>query len=140
MNIEIRSMCLSLSIGTLFLISSNAFSGISVIVHPDNANTLSPSEISRIFLGKKRSFPDGSESVAVDQAEGSDIRKTFVSGVLKKNEQQIKAYWAQLLFTGKGTPPQESMDVKSLIAENPSFIGYIDSSKADSSVKVIHTF
>jgi len=129
--------------GATLLGSVAAWSGVAVVVHPSNANTLSEADISRIFLGKKKSYPDGSEAIPVDQKDGSAVRSSFVGTVLKKNEQQIKAYWAQLLFTGKGTPPKEvgaSADVRQLIAENPALIGYIDSADADATVKVVHQF
>lgn len=125
------------------LMSCAAWSGVAVVVHPGNANSMSEDDISRVFLGKKKSFPDGSEAIPVDQADGSANRSAFVSSVLKKNDQQIKAYWAQLLFTGKGTPPKEvgaSADVKKLIAQNPSLIGYIDTADVDASVKVVFQF
>lgn len=125
------------------LMSCAAWSGVAVVVHPGNANTMSEDDISRIFLGKKKAFPDGSDAIPVDQADGSANRSAFVSTVLKKNDQQIKAYWAQLLFTGKGTPPKEvgsSADVKKLIAQNPSLIGYIDTADVDASVKVVFQF
>lgn len=125
------------------LMSCAAWSGVAVVVHPGNTNTMSEDDISRIFLGKKKAFPDGSDAIPVDQADGSANRSAFVSTVLKKNDQQIKAYWAQLLFTGKGTPPKEvgsSADVKKLIAQNPSLIGYIDSADVDASVKVVYQF
>ncbi len=123
--------------------SATAFSAVAVIVHPNNANSLTESEITRIFLGKKKSFPDGADAIPVDQKEGSSARSAFVGTVLKKNDQQIKAYWAQLLFTGKGTPPKEvggGAEVKKLVSENPALIGYIDAAEADGSVKVVHQF
>ena len=132
----------SLAVATL-LGSVAAWSGVAVIVHPSNSNDLSAADISRIFLGKKKSYPNGAEAIPVDQKDGSAVRSSFVSTVLKKNDQQIKAYWAQLLFTGKGTPPKEvgaSADVRQLISENPALIGYIDSADADGSVKVVHQF
>lgn len=125
------------------LMSCAAWSGVAVVVHPGNTNAMSEDDISRIFLGKKKAFPDGSDAIPVDQADGSANRSAFVSTVLKKNDQQIKAYWAQLLFTGKGTPPKEvgsSTDVKKLIAQNPSLIGYIDTADVDASVKVVFQF
>lgn len=132
------------SLASISLIASAvAFSAVAVIVHPSNSNDLSKSDITRIFLGKKKSFPDGADAIPVDQKEGSAARSAFVGTVLKKNDQQIKAYWAQLLFTGKGTPPKEvgtSADVKKLISENPALIGYIDAADADASVKIVHQF
>ncbi|WP_300433457.1 phosphate ABC transporter substrate-binding protein, partial [uncultured Thalassolituus sp.] len=99
--------------------------------------------ISRIFLGKTSSFPDGSPAVPVDQSEGSDVRNDFTDKVLGKNASQLKAYWSRLIFTGKGTPPKEvgnNAAVKSLIAANPNMIGYIDSSAVDDTVKVVYSY
>ena len=135
----IASALVSLSL----LVSATASSGVAVIVHPGNGNTMAADDVARIFLGKKKSFPDGSEAIPIDQNEGSATRSSFVSTVLKKNGQQIKAYWAQMLFTGKGTPPKavnSASDVKKLVSENPNLIGYIDSSEVDDSVKVVGEF
>jgi ABC-type phosphate transport system substrate-binding protein len=141
--VTLKKLLASTLIGASLIASASAWSGVAVIVNPNNANALSEADVTRIFLGKKKAYPDGSEAIPVDQAEGSPIRSSFVGTVLKKNDQQIKAYWAQLLFTGKGTPPKEvgsGADVKKLIAENPALIGYIDSSEVDASVKVVHQF
>jgi ABC-type phosphate transport system substrate-binding protein len=141
--VTLKKLLASTLIGASLIASVSAWSGVAVIVNPNNANALSEADVTRIFLGKKKAYPDGSEAIPVDQAEGSPIRSSFVGTVLKKNDQQIKAYWAQLLFTGKGTPPKEvgsGADVKKLIAENPALIGYIDSSEVDASVKVVHQF
>ena len=142
-NVTLKKILAATLASASLIASASVWSGVAVIVNPNNANTLSEADVTRIFLGKKKAYPDGSEAIPVDQAEGSPIRSSFVSTVLKKNDQQIKAYWAQLLFTGKGTPPKEvggGADVKKLIAENPALIGYIDSSEVDASVKVVHQF
>ncbi len=141
--VNIKSVLTTLLAGLSILASVGAFSAVAVIVHPSNGNALSESDISRIFLGKSKSYPDGSEAIPVDQQEGAASRSAFVSTILKKNDQQIKAYWAQLLFTGKGTPPKEvggTGDVKKLVSQNPSLIGYIDASEVDGSVKVVLEF
>ncbi len=137
-----RILAISLA-ATGLLVSVAAWSGVAVIVHPHNANTLSETDIARIFLGKKKAYPDGAEAIPVDQAEGSAVRSAFVTTVLKKNNHQIKAYWAQLLFTGKGVPPKEvgdSANVKTLVAENPALIGYIDTADVDATVNVVYQF
>lgn len=137
-----KSIGLSIACAAL-LATANVFAGTAVIVHPSNNNAIGEADISKIFLGKKKSFPDGGEAIPVDQAEGSAERTNFVTTILKKNDQQIKAYWAQLLFTGKGTPPKEvssGADVKKLVSANPALIGYIDSAQVDASVKVVYEF
>jgi ABC-type phosphate transport system substrate-binding protein len=125
------------------LFSANLWAGSVVIVHPSNANTLSLDDVAKIYLGKRKSYPDGNEAIPLDHPEGSASRTVFVTNVLKKNDQQIKAYWAQLLFTGKGTPPKEvssSEEVKRLVASNPALIGYIDEAVVDNSVTVVSSF
>lgn len=126
------------------LASSAALAEISVIVSASNANTtLDQATVSKIFLGKSKRFPDGTQAVPVDQDEQSAAREAFNTNVLGKSDSQLKSYWSRLIFTGKGTPPSQSGNddaVKSLVAKNPNIIGYIDSSAVDASVKVVHTF
>lgn len=126
------------------LASSLANAEISVIVSSNNPNaTIDQSTVSKIFLGKSKSFPDGSQAVPVDQDDGSAARDAFNSTVLGKSSSQLKSYWSRLIFTGKGTPPKQSGNdaaVKKLVADNPNIIGYVDSSAVDGSVKVVHKF
>ena len=68
------------------------------------------------------------------------LNHKFNENILEKNEGQLRAYWSQRIFTGKGQPPKTvngSADVKKLVSENPVFIGYIDASEIDDTVKVI---
>ncbi|MFL0798099.1 MAG: phosphate ABC transporter substrate-binding protein [Cellvibrionaceae bacterium] len=123
--------------------SSFGWAETAIVIHPENQNTLSIEDIKRIFLGKKKSYPDGTKAIPIDQKEGSAPRTAFTFVILNKSDQQMRAYWAQQLFTGKGTPPKDfrnNTDVKKLVSTNPSLIGYIDSKAVDDSVKVIHTF
>ncbi len=111
-----------------------------VIVHPSNAAALSKEDVSRIFLGKMPSFPGGGQAVALNLKEGNPQRQSFEAGYLDKTAAQLKAYWSQMVFTGKGTPPKEvdsEEEMKQLVATNPNLIGYIDASKVDASVKAV---
>lgn len=114
---------------------------IAVIVHPSAAfDSLTEDDVSRIFLGKSKSFPGGAAATPINQNEGSAAREKFNEGVCKKNASQYKAYWSQLVFTGKGTPPKDVGDdaaVKAQVAANPGAIGYVDASVVDASVKVV---
>jgi ABC-type phosphate transport system substrate-binding protein len=125
------------------LISSCCMADVSVIVHPSNNNALDSATISRIFLGKEKSFADGGQAVPINQAESSAITEEFNADVLNKSSSQLKAYWSKLVFTGKGSPPKDvpnDSEAISLIAANPNLIGYVDTSKVDDSVKVIGSF
>lgn len=116
----------------------------AVIVSSSNANaSVSANDISKIFLGKSKSFPDGSQATPVDHNDGTPTREAFNDKVLGKSASQLKSYWSRLIFTGKGTPPKQyasDAEVKAAVSSNPNLIGYIDAGAVDGSVKVVHKF
>jgi len=96
----------SLTLASVF-VAGLASAEVAVIVSASNGNTsLDQDTIARVFLGKSKNFPDGSQAVPVDQNSGSATREAFSSTVLGKSSSQLKAYWSRLIFTGKGTPPK----------------------------------
>ncbi|HEX8957308.1 MAG TPA: phosphate ABC transporter substrate-binding protein [Burkholderiaceae bacterium] len=101
---------------------------------------LSPAQVSDIFLCKSAVFPGGAAVVPLDQAEGSPIRLEFYGKTTGKTPELLKAYWSKMIFTGQGEPPREIADserIKKLVANNPHYIGYIDKSAVDASVKTV---
>ena len=116
------------------------FAEVSVIVNPSNASSLSDDDIKKIFLGKKKTFDDGSSILAVNLSSANPARAAFDEAALGKSASQIKAYWSKLVFSGKGEPPKEfssDEEILKLVKENPAVIGYVDSAKVDASVKVV---
>jgi ABC-type phosphate transport system substrate-binding protein len=130
-----------LAAAIVFSFSTICLAELVVVVHPSQTVTsLSEDDVSRIFLGKSRSFPNGERAIPVNQDEKSGARATFNELVCKKSASQYKSHWAKLVFTGKGTMPKEVSDsagVKALVAANPNMVGYIDSKEVDASVKVV---
>lgn len=95
----------------------------------------------KIFLGKQTSFPGGAAAVPLDLPDGAD-RDTFYQKVTGKSAAQIKAYWAKLVFTGKGQAPKEASSAKDAVAQvakTAGGIGYADRKDIDKSVKVVLT-
>lgn len=137
-----RTLTLLLIAFPTLILSAFAYAEVAVIVHPSSSvASMTDDEVSRLFLGKSNSFPSGGQAVPLNQDEGSPARDKFNEAVCKKNASQYKAYWSQLVFTGKGTPPKDSgkdAGVKTLVAANPNMIGYIDSSAVDATVKVVY--
>lgn len=118
---------------------SQAF-GDNVIVHPSNTASLDEKSISRIFLGKAKSFPGGGQAVPITLEDAT--ADTFSKKVLNKSPVQLKAYWSKLLFTGKGQPPRvvkNDAEMIELVAANPNMIGFI-SGEGDGTVKVVSSF
>lgn len=124
------------------LFPSLLFAEIAVVVHPSASfDSLSQDQIQRIFLGKTKKFPNGNQAVPLNQNTGTPIHDKFNEGVCNKSPGQYRAYWSQLIFTGKGAPPKDSggdADIVKLVSTNPNLIGYIDSSAVDGSIKVVY--
>jgi ABC-type phosphate transport system substrate-binding protein len=60
--------------------------------------------------------------------------------VLGKTVGNVKAIWAQLVFSGRALPPKQAAsddEVKKLVAGNKNAIGYIKASSVDDSVKAV---
>ncbi len=128
---------------SVVLLSSSALANIAVIVNSANSATINESDISRIFLGKIKKFSTGDKVTIVNLKFKQATRNEFEEKALKKSASQVKAYWAKLMFSGKGKPPKEfasDKEILSFVMANPGAIGYIDEKSVDSSVKVIKTF
>ena len=112
-----------------------------VIVHPSNStSTMTKSELKKIFLMKRDSFPNGLKAQPFNNTRGAPQRSLFYSKIVGRTDSQMKAYWAKLVFSGKGSPPKtlEGSDkIKEAVANNKNGIGYIESDLVDSSVKVV---
>ena len=135
-----RTVCHALT-SFLFFCSINLQAGVLVVVNPDSPiNNISPVQAANIFLGKTRNMPNGKLAIPVDQARNSSIRNEFYEKLVNKNQNQLNAYWARQVFTGKSQPPVQvnnDEEVKLLISTNPNMVGYINSEAIDDRVKVI---
>jgi ABC-type phosphate transport system substrate-binding protein len=113
---------------------------VAVVSARNPTATLSRNQVVDIFLGKTSRFPDGSQAVPIDQAEGSAAREEFYLKFAGKSPAQLNAHWSKIIFTGRGQPPREvanGVEVKKRLAENPNAIGYIEQNLVDGSVKVV---
>jgi len=135
----IRSLIMAIAV----VLPSMAMAEIAVIVHPSNGAALDKDAIQRIFLGKTRGFPGGGEAVPISFKEGSPEEEEFTKNVLAKTPKQLKAYWAKMVFTGKGTPPRQTdslQEMLNLISANPNLIGFAPAGAVTGSVKVVGKF
>ena len=125
----------------LSLASEIAMADVVVVVSAKSpVMALSKNQLIDIFLGKVSRYPDGTEAMPLDQAEGSGARDEFYAKVADKSAAQIKAYWSKIIFTGRGQPPptvSNSLEVRKRIRENPAAIGYIDRALVDDTVRVL---
>ena len=122
-------------------VSVSAHAEVVVIVSSkSDITSLTPEQTARIFLGKVSRFPGDGDAIPIDQAEGSAIRDEFYSKIVRKNPTQLAAYWAKIIFTGDGRPPEtldSNLAIRKAVASNPNAIGYIEKSAVNKSVRVV---
>jgi len=138
---------MSLSPGRVACIMSVALFSVSVwaadvvvIVNKENANTVDRELVVKIYTGEAKNWPNGGHVFALDQGEASSVRAELYSSMLGKNAANMKALWAQKIFSGSALPPKvigTDAEVKKLVAGNKNAIGYIKASSVDDTVKVV---
>ena len=130
------SIILMLSFGVVL----SSYAAVAVVVHPDNNSVLDERQVRYMFLGKMKTFKDGSKPKIYDLVVGNAAREVFINRILKKSESDLNSYWSRMMFSSKGKPPVEmatSKDLVKAISLNPDAIGYMDASDVDDSVKVL---
>lgn len=113
---------------------------VPVVSAKSSITSLNAAQVADIFLGKTNRFPDGTPATPIDLSEESPERERFYAQYTGKSPAQVKAHWSKIIFTGRGQPPRQAAsgrEMKKLVAENPSAIGYIDPSLVDASVRVL---
>ncbi len=126
-----------------FLTINQAVAGVAIVVHPSNNSSFDKSTIKKIFLGKTKSFSNGRAAILISASSKDPVTDEFNKSVIGKSSNQVNAYWSKMIFTGKGTPPQEMAsngEIISAVSANPDAIAYIDAAAATDAVKVVATF
>jgi ABC-type phosphate transport system substrate-binding protein len=125
----------------LGLFAAHANAEVAVIVKPKNpAASHTAQQVAALYLGNATTFPSGGPAAMADQPEAAGIRGDFYQKATGRTVAQVRATWARITFTGKGTPPKElksDADVKAFVAADPRAIGYVDASAVDGSVKAV---
>lgn len=114
---------------------------ILVVTNKAMNEKVSLDEVKQIFLLNGARTDSGTIFTPVDQKEGSPIRDEFYKKVLGRTKVQMKAYWAQKIFTGKGMPPESVDSVKDLKTafdrKDQNYISYVYEGESDPEFKVI---
>ncbi|MBI1422225.1 MAG: phosphate ABC transporter substrate-binding protein [Gammaproteobacteria bacterium] len=130
-----------LAILLLVAVIPNVQAEIAVITNPDVKEIgLSKDKLADIYLGRKKSYSDGSRVEPVDQEADTAVRDKFYRAVVKMSNSEVNRYWAKLKFTGKGKPPRVvngDESVRDWVASHSGAIGYIDGKYLNDSVKVV---
>ena len=112
-----------------------------VIVHPANPITaLDQGFLRNAYLRKEIEWPDGRAIQPIDLTTRFTVRDQFTHEVLRKTPAQLKSYWNQRIFSGKGAPPPEvdrAADMIAYVLANPGAIGYLPARHDPGRAKVI---
>jgi ABC-type phosphate transport system substrate-binding protein len=112
-----------------------------VIVHPDNPITDVDRELLRdAFLRRATEWRNGDTIRPIDLSRRFHVRDRFTREVLKKTPAQLRSYWTQQIFSGKGVPPPEADAVRDLIGyvlDHRGAVGYLPASADTEGAKVV---
>ena len=133
------------SLFTLLIIVSSATANadLAIIAHPgSDTGEIDAQNVRMLFLGERKSFPNGLHAIPINHVTGSPDRKEFFASVLSMPESSHARHWKRKISTGTGHSPTELNSYDAIlqsIANTPGSISYIDASKVDDTVKVLFT-
>jgi ABC-type phosphate transport system substrate-binding protein len=121
--------------------SAAATDEYKVIVHPGNpVSTVDRTFLRDIYLRKATDWTGAGPIRPIDLARRFSARERFVQEVLRKTPAQLKTYWNQQIFSGKGVPPPEAESTGAVVAyvlANPGAIAYLPGDADPGKTKVI---
>ncbi|MDR3369808.1 hypothetical protein [Rhodoferax sp.] len=104
---------------------------------------LSQDQVINIFLGRYRRLPNGETAIPIDQPDSAPVRAEFYRKLVNKDLNEINAYWARLIFSGRTSPPLQAAqpaDVIELLMVNPGGLAYVDRSQVDKRLRIVLEF
>ncbi len=111
----------------------------TVLVNGASAlTTISDDDLKDYYLGKKASWPDGSKVTVVVLKDGASHESLMKK--LGKSTSQFSTGWKKLVFTGKGSMPEQvgsEDELVAFVAKTPGSIGYADAGKVKDGVKAV---
>ena len=139
--IILRLLTLALVVAGLASASLADDGNFKVIVNPENpADSIDRDFLRDAYLKKSTEWGDGETIHPIDLAAKFAERDRFTDQVIRKTSSQLRTYWNQQIFSGKGVPPPEADSVAAAIQyvlANKGAIGYIPADADPGKAKVI---
>lgn len=128
----------------LVALSTTAFAEdrLYVIVNAENPiQSITAKDLSDIYLGRSRIFPNGRYAQPYDQPQDSAARRQFYRDLVGKPISEINTYWARLIFTGTSSPPKTltSAETVAVVKRDSSAVAYLGREPEDAGVRVVLT-
>ena len=120
--------------------SGDSDDAYKVVVHPDtHEGDIDRDALRDVFLKKATEWGDHAAH-PIQLAARYRASERFDHEVLHKTSSQLKSYWNQQIFSGKGVPPPEAdsaADVITYVVSHPGAIGYVPADFDAGRAKVI---
>lgn len=127
----------------LFSLLNFCFSQISIIANRSvQESSIDKNDLRDYYTLAKKRWSNSSRIICFDYKKKIETQKQFYE-IINKQPIQLKKEWLRKKLTGEANPPQllDSEDeMLRKISETEGAIGYINSSKVSSNVKVLATF
>jgi hypothetical protein len=98
-----------------------------VVSERSHVATLTRQQVLHLFMGRARTFPDGTLAAALDLSDDT-LRAGFYRQLSGMTLPQVNSYWARLMFSGRNLPPQRLDSPDTMIERvknNPAAIGWL---------------
>lgn len=118
-----------------------AAADIAVVVHPDcPLQSLTPQQVSDLYLGRRRSIGELEPLQILDQPPSSPLRERFFLHINGMDLRRLNAYWARLQFSGDTQPPTplaDSRQIVEVVARHRCAIGYVEPADVTAGVRTV---
>ena len=115
--------------------------GFQLIANPANPTTSVDVSFVRDAYLKRQAVWDNGETIRpIDLTSRFPARETFTHDVLQKTLAQLRVYWNQQIFSGKGVPPPEVDSEAAMIAyvmARRGAIGYLPANASLGGTKLL---
>jgi len=135
---------LKVSLALLLLSFSEGFARAedSMVVIGNRSGSLDLDLLRNIYFQNGGRLADGRVVTPIDFREDLELREKFYMSAFGKSKMQMKAHWAQKIFSGKGNPPisvENEKDALNLLLKEKSvfYISYMKETDVPKDVFVL---
>lgn len=110
-----------------------------VVSEKNTTRALTEQEALHIFMGRARTFPDGSLATSYELADDTQ-RAGFYRSLADMSLAQLTSYWARLMFSGRNLPPHQVQGRSALldkVRKDPHAITWLPGPPAAPGVRTV---